>query len=141
MGNNLFVWGRMGEERKPLIQEEKRGDPALAVPRGWGQRGAGCQVLCGAEAAGAGMGSAGASTCPGMWAWTHLDRLGRRVRTELSGFALCIPWDLVHPAENFVFTWEPVPVGAPTREKGQHSSCPAGERLLGAHREGLLVVA
>lgn len=29
-----------------------------------------------------------ASTCTGKWAWTHLDRLGRRGRTDLSGFAL-----------------------------------------------------
>lgn len=122
MGNNLFGCSRMREEREPLIQEEKWGDPALAVPRGWGQGGAGCQVLCRAEAAGAGMGSAGASTCPGMWAWTHLDRLGRRVRTELSDFAVCIPWDLVHPAENFICTWEPGTVGAPTAPPGRRAS-------------------
>lgn len=47
MGNDLFGCSGMEEEREPLIQEEKWGEPPLAVPRGWGQGGAGCQCCAG----------------------------------------------------------------------------------------------
>lgn len=73
-----------------------------------------------------------------IWAWTHLDRLGRRVRTELSGFALCtevcVPWDLMPPAENFIFTWELGTGGSPTAHPGRRASTARVQQEKGSWR-------